>query len=287
MGSFFSNAYSFVAELVRQAKEDGIETNNAKIEFALEKEKLDIEMERKFTLEYDRKVKQGLTFLIKKYAVQSSLSGLNILELASREEKEQITCIEKEFSMYAKKHLNIKVYSCFEELNEKGAMRAQDFVYNLGFTLEKSKYALERLYRAGYVEKENREGKEVYISKYIEYFTQRSDREKLQELFKRVVKQSKEAAYKQNEKFTMQVKQTGERESTGENFFKYAKEHLDSDSYKILEFIHKNHEVSVKEAAKKVKCNAEHTRYLLQRLYEAGYIEKIKIKNKNVYMSRF
>lgn len=281
--------FNYVSELVKTATEDSRATEQGLIQLKLEKEKSDIVVERRFTQAYDKKVKEQIIYCIEKYAVQHKCSGSLLFSYCTQKELDEISKTNEEFYNFAKNHLDGRLFNLLSALKSKGVVTAYEATSLIRSEFSYTSYVLERLYQAGYIEKENREGKEVYISKDIIWFGERVDRVELQDLYEQAISKGEEQERKQNEEFVMQVKQAGEgeREETGKNFFKYAKEHLDADSFKVLFYVYKNNKVDIKQISKHLKCKPERARYLSQRLYETGYIEKFKIKNQNVYTRKF
>lgn len=281
MFSLIKNSFLFVAELVRQAKEDDRKLQEARIDLKLDKEKSDILHEKQENDLIISKTKRLIKHIYTTYSQEAISKNYPLFDCATQEEVQEYHRLVREFRSYASQHLE---YNYYEFLLKVKRCTVQETARYFTCDIHNAKFILERLTMSGYMDKFTEDGQIVYYSRYdfpsdIHPFVI-----KLDEYYESLVD-----AYKTKENREQQAKNREFRQQEiNDNIFEYAEKHLDKSSYRLFNLICLKGSLTVKEASKILKCDTDKARYILEQLYEKRYIEKRKLEgNRNLYISNW
>lgn len=278
MFSLIKNSFLFVAELVRQATEDDIKLQEARIDLKLEKEKSDISHEKQENDLMFNAEKRLLKRFFTVYSVEAWRNNKDIFQLLSEEEQDAVYSLKQKIYKYSHMHLENNTFYLLTKIT--GIITVVEATNIIREDLKTTEYILERLTASGYIEKGTKQGKAVYYSRDV--FSNREH-----PFYIEMLNYQKSLVDKENNEQRVKNKEF-EQQEINDTIFEYAEKHLDKPSYRLFNLICLKSSLTVKEASKILKCDTDKARYILEQLYEKRYIEKRKLEgNRNLYISKW
>lgn len=274
----FMGLIKFVIDLVKQVQEEDLRLKEARIDLKLDKEKSDILHEKQENDLMFTAQKKLLKRFFTVYSVEAWRTNKEVLDMLSFEESKQQDFLQCKIFNYANLHLTNKEKALLYPL--KGAVTVSEATHIARSDFKTTEYILERLTASGYIEKGTKQEKTVYYCRDVFSNKEHPFYIEMLNYQKSLVDEENRKQQEKNKEF--------EQQKLDDSIFEYAEKHLDKPSYRLFNLICLKGSLTVKEASKLLKCDADRARYILEQLYEKRYIEKRKLEgNRNLYISNW